>query len=388
MVLKKHGSLLRLAFYDYPQTQSIISWSTITDFAVIQVLEFGNILRVDPFDYMAANCDFVSLKTLVIRCDDSHFPYRLGDSDDKQEALAVDNAVACFLLSLPPLQALELSGDFGQTTFEAMLAHHGKSLKRLHLMPSQRYGQFGLSLKELEQTTRCCPMVNELAIKIRRSLGDDLEMASYKLLGTLSRLQSLHLVLDASKCALGSEEINNGYEPGEPGHEYIVPNDSRFDKKDQEILPDIRLRPLNIGIRRGFVRDAFINWALDESLARSIFKTVSSGKTPGAPLLEKMHIFVEGAFVFSNYNIFESAFREVAEHMRQSWLVQRNSRDDCRDEVLVTSLVPKHKVNPYVSSLGYSEHREIFESIWPEDTTGSRGDTDWRDNWHSFPLQS
>lgn len=379
------GSLLQLSISHFPE--DLASWSNRTDFSVLRVLEIGTHPDAELFDHMATNCNFPSLKTLVLDMREPYFHLQFRQNDFEQRAQEFDRAIGRFLLSLKSLGALKLEGDIGHVTFDAMLVGHSQTLKRLHLMPRQAYRQFSLGLfKFLE--IKNCTKIEELTIEVRRSRGDDMEVTSYKLLGALPRLKNLWLILDASNCALGTEYPDEEYELDDARYEEQVPNDSRFDEGDKKILPDIYLDN-GIRIRRGFIRDAFVNIAVDESLARSIFTTISAGKPLGPIALERMQVCADGGFIFSNHSSHcLEGFEGLAMHMSQPWLVERNPRDDCRNELIVKSLKRYEKY--YGGYDPSKEAEECFKSIWPDDGTAKRVYTDWRDwanNWVSFPLE-
>jgi hypothetical protein len=255
-----------------------------------------------------------------------------------------------------------------------MLVGHGQTLKRLHLKPRQAYRQFLLGLEECQKIMDC-QQIEELSIKVRRSLGDDREIALYKTLGALPSLQTLWILLDASNRALGTDYPDEEYESDDARYEEQVPNDSRFDEEDKKMLPGIHL-PNGMGIRKGFIRDAFVNMALDENLARSIFTTISTGKPPGAIALERMQICAADAFVFTNHSIsYLEGFAGLAMLMRQPWLVERNPRDDCRDELIVRNLKREEEYHSWDKPSKVVE--EWFKSVWPDDGTTNEGQAGW-----------
>jgi hypothetical protein len=147
------------------------------------------------------------------------------------------------------------------------------------------------------QTANHCPLLEELTIKIQRSLGDAVEVAIYKAIGALLRLERLFLILDAANRQLGS--VDNGEEynsSNEEETERATPNDPSFNELDRQIL---RIYTSNGRlIRRGHVRYSFINSVVDAKLATSIFHAISSGKRPGARALETMMLFPIGAIKF------------------------------------------------------------------------------------------
>lgn len=381
---RSQGSLLQLSISDPPT--DLETWSNSTDFSVLRVIKLGYYPNAKLFNFMTTKCDFLSLNTLDLDLNVRHFEFRFRERDYEQEAQERDNAISHFLLSLRSLSALKLNGDIGQATFDAMLVGHGETLRRLHFMPRQAHRQFSLGLKEFLEI-KDCQQIEELTIKVRRSRGDGTEIASYKALGALPRLQNLWLVLDASNRSLGTDSPGEGYRSDDSRYEALVPNDSRFDEADKKMLSGIYLSN-GIGIRRGFIRDTFINMAVDESLARSIFTTISIGKPSGAMALESMQVCVTGGFLFSNHTYQRlQGFEGLPEHMFQPLLVERNPRNDCRNELIVKNL--KKEETYYTWNKPSRKAEECFKSIWPDDGNVSKVHGDWRDwasNWHSFPL--
>ncbi len=205
-----------------------------------------------------------------------------------------------------------------------------------------------------------------------RSKDDAGEVAIYKALGSLSKLQSMFLTLDASDCGIFMDDDDDDE----------TPNDSSFDNFDQQFFDDPRgsyRKP-----RNGHVRDAFINSALDETLARAIFRSISTTKTSGALPLERLKLRVTDGGCFGD-SFMLSSIEDVVGHLDRSWLLERNSRDDHRHELVATELERQEieaKESVHLISLGW-DVEPIFQRIWPERW---KEDGDWRDDWHSWPL--
>jgi hypothetical protein len=286
-------------------------------------------------------------------------------------------------MSIPPLRALKLTGGPGPMTFDAILDNHGARLQRLHFVPKQRKKQFVLDAQRIMELKNCAPLLEELTVKVPRSQGDEKEVAIYKALGSFPKLQTLYLVLDASIYAAAPPE-DADYGPEDDDYDDQVPNDPSFDAADQEIIP-ITLPNLE-GLRKGFARRAFINSAVDEALASSIFHAISAGKPhSGALQLEKLGIWITGHFqVDDGSSVDVVHFWMLTEYLDSSWLVERNPRDDSRDQLVLSDLTrDKGGFFPTYSK----EAQECFRSLWPGvGTSGDDDNEDWRENWHSFPL--
>jgi hypothetical protein len=353
------------------------NWHAFTSFSDIHRFEFDGFL-LDQLSYLTT-CDFASLQTLNFNLGNPHPAYNsyLDDFDMPMRDL---------LMSIPPLIALKITGGAGPLTFDAITNNHGSRLRRLHFVPQQRKEQFVLDAQRIMELKNSSPLLEELTIKTPRSKGDETEVAIYKALGSIARLQILYLVLDASIYAAAPSE-DADYGPEDPDYDDQVPNDPSFDSADQEIIPIIL--PNLEGLRKGFARQAFINSAVDEALASSIFNAISAGKSrSGALQLEKLGIWITGHFQVDNGTSFDLAqFQILAKYVDRSWIVERNPRDDSRDQ-LVLSNITRNMAGPLTTFR--SEHaEECFRGLWPGvSTSGLEGDEkDWRANWHSFPLR-
>jgi F-box-like len=364
----------------------IRSWCTAIDLSRLQVLELSSNGAEDLC--FAVKVKFTGLKTLILELQGRGFTAPLPDYDD---------ALSQFLYSLPPLKALKLFGDISQGAFDAVVEQHGGSLQRLHLVASPTFNRWDSSSRyfvfneeHIELISTTCTQLEELTIKIPRSQGDSSEVAIYRALGSISGLRDLYLILDCSKPFLGSEEPD--YDLDDPEFEARLSSQPHFTATDREIIP----MPMGVnptGVRLGHIRDTYINCALDESLAHSIFGTISTGKPSGATLLETLRVTTDGAFTFSAMDSTSHSYMGLSRYMHRSWLVRPSPRDDSRERLVATKL----EVGLYSSSLWHCNLNrpdqaravEIFRSIWPGE--GQDGDWDdwegaWRDNWHSLPL--
>jgi hypothetical protein len=145
------------------------------------------------------------------------------------------------------------------------------------------------------------------------------------------------------------------------------------------------------GVRRGYIRDTYINCALDQPLACSIFHAVSAGKPPGAMLLERLTLTSSGAFHWDAYTTSSHSFSELSDYMNTLWLVRRNPRDDSRDQLVPTYLGgrydPDDQSRYHLESGDQANAMKIFKSIWPgKEQSDANWKRSWRDNWHSLPL--
>jgi hypothetical protein len=349
-------------------------WHSFTTFSYIRYFELDEFTS-DQLRYMTT-CSFASLETLILNLGNSHPAYDHDPHD-------LDIPTGDFLVSIPPLKSLKITGAAGPITFNAILEHHGSSLKRLHFVPKQRKKQFVLNLECIKELKDSLPLLEELTIKVPRSQGDKTEVAIYRALGSIRKLHTLYLLLDASIYAAASSE-DADYGPEDADYENQVPNDASFDDTDREIMP-ITL-PNFVGLRKGFARKAFINCALDETLVSSIFNTISAAKpSSGALPLESLSIWITAPFQFDDGYAFDlDPFMRLVDHISRSWIVERNPRDDSRHQLVLTdTTTPKlNNTYPFTGTLS----KECFIGLWPGDNSSESGDEDWRNHWHSFPL--
>jgi hypothetical protein len=365
----------------------IKSWSKNIDISKLQVLELGPSCVTD-LNFLRTEIKFTNLNKLVLELQHvQEFSVPLADYDD---------AVSEFLRSIPPLKALKIFGDISQKAFDAITERHGASLQKLHLMARPSFNNMDFSFRyfifkeeHIEQISKSCTQVEELTIKIPRSQGDASEVAIYKAFAAMSKLHDLYLILDCSITFLSGEDAD--YDVDDPDYEARVPSESYFDDIDRQIIP-LSMPNNSIGIRRGYIRETYINSALDESLACSIFHAISTGKSSGALPLNNLTVTTTGAFEFSHNSGWSHSFSDLSDYMNQFWLVQRNPRDDRHDQLVVRYLGGLRDTKMYSRGNPHQEEAmEIFKSIWSgtggQDENYGSWEGSWRDDWHSFPLQ-
>ena len=280
-------------------------------------------------------------------------------------------AANTLLRALPGLSRLKVRGAIRKANFDTIMDYHGPTLRTLSISTCSQPGWFKISHVEVTQLSQSCPRLDELQLRVTRSLGDKAEVAIYRALGEIKTLRSLTLTLDASQTQLFPDSEDDAEEPPTP------PNDSEFDYFDQQIydVSDFAfLKP-----RIGHVRRALMNSALDEALCRAIFQCISSTKPERSALLEqlKLHIQGGGDFGHASANIFQ-----VTEEISHKWLVTRSPRDSSRHVLQVDDLGPVGKSWSKPGECLPPKLGSIYRKIWPS----KLADDDWRNDWHSWPL--
>lgn len=252
---------------------------------------------------LATECRFPALKTPVLKVAATNLTSPLPGS--------FWIAATSFLLSLPPLVALGVIGTANHSFLQPILRYHGPLLRMLWLSSE------AASPKLIKDIAQNCLSIRKMGLRMRRSKGDATEVATYTLLGSLPMLQELSLILDCSDARVLAEQGRDD----DPDAILESPNDPSFDEFDQQMLK-VQL-DYNRYPRRGHVRDAFINCAVDENLARSIFVAISSGKNKSIRSLLlcrlKINLIRECGF---GTNVSISTLSTVIDELSRSWTVE------------------------------------------------------------------
>ncbi|KAG6355025.1 hypothetical protein INS49_004106 [Diaporthe citri] len=162
--------------------------------------------------------------------------------------------VTALLRNLPHLTTLQIKCWDRAISFIPSLS---PNLRKLDLGTLLVPGSARLRDDHIHQLAEICPNLQHLTTEIRRSRGDAAEVERYRSLGRLSRLQELHIYLDASPPE---------YLQPTPDGTTITSRDTAiepwFDEQDTIYLPE----PIE-AFREGHVRDVLVNSAIDASLA-------------------------------------------------------------------------------------------------------------------------
>lgn len=372
------GSLTSLSFISHVMWSPglLRTWAKHTDFGNLRQLALGGGYKVENnvgmddemMEWIAQNCFFPRLKTLDIRLERNDMWV--------EKPNYADNAIALFK-ALEPLDELSVVGPLEPEILDVILSRHGPTLRKLSLRSTecpyvasnsrQRQDVPMVFRKEhISQIQTQCPALQELTVPVKRTKSDWVEADIYKTFGKMERLRSLFLVLDCSEWRVRRDSTYNPLN----GDDY----DSR------KVEPSIYDR-----LKEGHLQEAFINCAVDEMLARSIWDTISRHKV-GTPL-GSLKLWTTGGGKFGDSSFILDG---VFDHLSRSWLVERVVGDvvdvrelgrrarEMRDEEMT-------KRSRWGSSwdLERSLSTEIIGRIWPRRV----GSKDWREDWFSFPLQ-
>lgn len=351
------------------RTESLLQdWARHTDFTFLEHLTLGGSwheksagLSGETMDWMAQNLSFPRIRTLSV--------YLTRDDIFPESPTYSENAVSFFEV-FEPLEGLFIHGPLDIHIFNAVLSRHGQKLKKLSLHPYEYPHNFGNGRNRLdvpmEFTKECvlqiqaeCPVLEELALPVSRNKSSAAEAEVYKCFGKMGNLRSLFLKLDYSSTI------------------WRVRRDSTyswdFDEEDQRLVR-------HTGLRSGHLKEILINCAVDETLARSIWKVIEQNKT--GKRLERLKVWTMNDFFWG-----PCCYSTCIEHLARSWLIERAPRDD-QEGISVAELgrcarhCDRDNVRLGCTHEG-SDDGKVFRAIWPS----KEGSKDWRDDWSSFPLQ-
>lgn len=306
--------------------------------------------------------------------------------------------VTILLHDLPELTTLQIKRWNRAISFLPSLS---PNLRKLDLSTWVGSGNAALRDDHIHQLAEACPNLQHLTLEVRRSRGNSVEVARYRSLGRIPRLQELYICLDVPL----------------PGHIQMNPDGSATTSRDTAIEPwfdeqDAKYLPWPFeGYREGHIRDVLINSAIDESLARSIFEVIDRAKptsSPGgvSPLsLERLELRVRGGveLPYHPYAADSTALRRLLDALTREWRVERDVRDDSRGVLHAVNLA--QDVTKRVSRLAQSYRvgedetweslippyesartRQYWFGLWRRTWPIERESLSWWEDWASRPL--
>jgi hypothetical protein len=378
------GSLEEL-HVNNPMIGDMASWALATDMSVLRVLTIqDDHIDVRTLDYLASHCNLSSLKELSFST--LHFAAY-------QPQTPVDDGICRLLRNLPPLTHFRLNGNITRVIFDAVISHQGSELQELNLNVTEFHiKNVILGQHDIQMISENCPKLESLAISIPRSGGDADEVAIYKSLGSIKRLQRLSLKLDASSLEVAwiynQTEEHDKYKGG--GYDGETDNNSSFDSFQADFYP-YKLASGGRKLRNGHVMNSLIKSAMDENVARSIFEVITSGKPAGSVALESLSISILGGHVFGHASALYGegsqgiGIGNVITAISRAFKIERDPRDDLLDELFVMDMTPPWVIEMTRESKKLDHFAEqIFRRVWPG---SGEGDSKWGEDWSSFPLQ-
>jgi hypothetical protein len=326
----------------------IIMWSVLTHLPDLRTLKSKRVLHSSALNWLTSNDKLESLQSLDI-------VLHSGDMTQHPEAL-VD-----FLRSLLPLKYLALAGETHSTQCQKWMPYYATSLRRLQLTTMDYHDStFNLvSLTAIMQPP--LPLLEHLAITIKRPKGNSDEVSMYKILGAMPRLQSIALGLDTS-------------------------TSSQHMKFWTQRIESASRRDLRLATK--YASDALVNKAVDEKLAIAIFRTISAAKPDRSLPLERLEVRPD----CSSGEVLSYPFADwstLIESIERSWVVVRRYPGLGSDELSVSQIQCQAQPKKRSSIRMLEPYTElILRRIWPPRVnTKANWVQDWQKEWHSFPLE-
>lgn len=374
---RKRGSLKSLTLRGNTRLktpQVLQDWARHVDFTCLQHLTLGGCLNMnrsglndETMEWIVQTLSFPQVRSLCV--------HLTRDDLDVEKPHYREHAIS-FFRSFESLEQLSIEGPTDYQIMDAVLAHHGQTLKKLSLHPFEEIPVFPFSRDPQDipfhftkdcvlQLQAQCPILEELTILVKRNQSRASEAELYRCFGEMRNLRALSLILECSNWRVIRDPT---YEPD-------------FDEQDREPVEAERYPWL----KRGDVKETFINCAVDEALACSIWKTIDQNKT-GRPL-ERLKLWPTGAGEYGSSERLTPTFKAIVQNLARSWSFERDLRDD-KEGFIVTELRRERRLaldeqNATILSAPQGfEFWKVFHSIWPSQD----GSKDFRDDWSSFPL--
>jgi hypothetical protein len=356
------GCLRTLDIYEKDPTRSLMRWSEATDFSKLRNLMIHNRVDREALLWLKTSCRFTALDKLALNLEPMD-----PDGTPEHSSDAIDD----LLLSFNPLSSLRLVGSFEPRTVSLVLSHHGHRLRCLLLSSTEPLSEIYLTqgradfatIPFLHNLRQSCPLLEELSLCMLRSKGDASEVAIYRAIGQIPSLRKVHLFIHCPQPFVWDR----------------VSFEEFVDSCDQDQQIDANSSHL--------LESAFVNLAVDETLAHSIFRVISTAKPLYAHPLECLELRINALEGHGEYTT--STLINVLRYIARSWVCDRSLRDDephqCyleeydTQDILDREEAEEHEELP---SLGNSRYAQAFCKLWPKGR-----ERDWKKEWHSFPLQ-
>lgn len=314
---KSIGNLISLSLKGHPDLESptlLQDWARHTDYSCLQHLTLGSDndnfpagLTSETMEWLSQAQPFSQLRTLRV--------YLNRDDMYIERPDYSANAVS-FFQTLNSLEELTVRGPIDSSMVDAIVSRHGQTLKKLSLHTFERtYHNWVGARVDRKIPVECtrdrllqiqaeCPALEDLAVPVRRNKSSESETELYRTFARMENLKFLFLTLDCSNWRVGHDST---YDP-------------HFDEDDEKLVdPDAP------SLKRGIVRETYINCAVDEALARSIWEVISKDKA--GKQLERLKLYTTGGGDYGGDDP-SSFITGPLDNLSRSWLIERAVRDD------------------------------------------------------------
>lgn len=367
-------------------------WANHTDFSSLRHLSFGGAydqsthesrqgFTTAQLEFISRACSFPQLESLNIVL--TRRDHKTENVDPHANAKYLDAATA-FFDSLPPLRKLSVTGSILPEIFDTILGRHGRTVVDLKLCPFEDtwaralwyipYVPMTITKARILQIKAHCPVLESLSTYIKRTMSDPSEVELYTSLAQIKTLQFLFLTLDCSNWRVMRDPD--------------LEDEAWFDEYDKKKFPGSWKE-----VKRGHIRQSFINCAVDETLARSIWDVIAKHKD--GKRLVSLKLYTTGAMNLGMPGQIRRMF-DIVHHLSRSWLIERGIRDDEQSVLHVRELglqarkARDKELQDKFEAEGGAQVDEgpnagvhVFRRIWPEKEVGRP----WPDDWTSYPLQ-
>lgn len=322
---KKKGALRQLILTEEHETDTrrhLLDWAHHTDFDELRVLCLDAQVDMSAMAPILQEYSFPHLTHLSLNVNNA-----LGPLDDFH--------LRQLLETVHPLTSLSLQGLVAATTLQAILPRHGRTLRTLTLLPRRRRP---LSLSVIVSIASHCVFLEELTLVVRRPRDHAPQPPTYFALGTIARLQSLHLHIDQVLFFPLNSRAN-----GQSTYTVVLDTNRDFiDNPDHWELE---------GEKEECEPRYYTSDAVDRSRAMEIFRAVYKGKYmvgQGQPrMLEEMTITpIAGTW--------DEGIAKACRAGGRHWRIKRSERDDERHVA-------------YVEETNVGNFRKGEFDVWDED---------------------
>ncbi|KAF7192000.1 hypothetical protein HII31_06645 [Pseudocercospora fuligena] len=332
--------------------QELGKWAKRCDFTKVRELHLQRLVLPDAISSLLhSNTRFPALRTLS-----------LGTSANN---LQMDEQTAAFIRTLPPLRTLNMTLGTGRLTFGAILDAHGSSLHSVSFGSSQSGFFWDYTHVADPATVRLlakkCTNISYLDIMLPRFAGDEQDLGIYSALGSMPRLQELML-------SLAFERDNaNGPARGEYiEREELQGLEQRTVPASTSIEAESAAGPTQLRDhfdRGGLVTKTLVACALDDALARQIFRHIDQSKpkdNPRSLRLESLVVRTVGGRYCIDLN-------HCLDWIGRPRRVQRCIRDDSRDKLETSISLSNERWTQYKAMARqlHSPLTEMIDKIWP-----------------------
>jgi hypothetical protein len=135
-----------------------------------------------------------------------------------------------------------------------------------------------------------------------------------------------------------------------------------------------------------------MNFAVDQSLAQSIFRIISTSKPAYSPPLERVSLELD-LLKYIRFNCLEpnTHLQDVLTYIGRPWTCTRNPRDDKPHDCFVTKHNPADESRDWIFNKDSDRPLHMYDfalaqsisRIWPAARTKG-----WMQVWHSFELDT